>query len=527
MWESHPLRKGILETLGPRKDSRPSVIFGLLLFVPHIAWGIEIPGGVAVEGQMVKWGQYRHLKGLISVEFPRGLDKGNPMDSFSERIRTYPTSGASSVLLRCQRPGTLFFSADGTSVEEAELADLKDQLESLNRFDMLPIVTLFDPDPSCRLRSMEAYTSAIQTFVDTFAEENWFLICVSEICDSTQWETPFPIAMMEVALAGANRLEDRDSEIVVGAGAVDPVSLGKLASSETLDVLFRHGGALEAEEGPAPTPGWKGPVLYLVEGSGVTDRSAYTMAERTGMPRLEDEFPNGFVVHFDDRPAGEELESLDEFLGTLSVQVDQFQKEITKATAPDEGDLHSLKPGEAEEGFVSLFNGKDFSGWVPITKPDDFVVKEGVIQLEGGEGGWLRSWNPYRDYVFRGEYWIVEGGNSGFYNRAPLAGRESRIGFEFQIAGEQPTDPTAEESTGAIYYVRPPDANFMKPDEWNEVEITCVGTRVKIVWNGIVAHDFKYEEIEFMKNRSRAGYIGLQDHHNPVKFRNLRIKELD
>ena len=54
-----------------------------------------------------------------------------------------------------------------------------------------------------------------------------------------------------------------------------------------------------------------------------------------------------------------------------------------------------------------------------------------------------------------------------------------------------------------------------------------MGTRVKIVWNGEVVHDFKYEEIGFAKGRSVHGFIGLQDHYDAVKFRRLRIKRLD
>ena len=127
----------------------------------------------------------------------------------------------------------------------------------------------------------------------------------------------------------------------------------------------------------------------------------------------------------------------------------------------------------------------------------------------------------------RAEFKIRDGGNSGIFVRTPLVGRNSRIGLEFQILGQSRDAPANRDSTGSIYDARSPAGNFMKPGQWNEAEITCVGTKVKIILNGEVAHDFRYEEVDFIKNRATRGYIGLQDHHNAVQFRKVRIKPLE
>ena len=129
--------------------------------------------------------------------------------------------------------------------------------------------------------------------------------------------------------------------------------------------------------------------------------------------------------------------------------------------------------------------------------------------------------------MFRGEYKIRKGGNSGFYIRTPPVGRNSRIGFEYQIRGQANDAKTSRDSTGSLYDVRAPNGNFFKQGEWNSVEITCIGEHVKIVLNGKVIHDIDYDEVDFLKNRATRGYIGLQDHHDFVQFRNLRIKALD
>ncbi len=57
-------------------------------------------------------------------------------------------------------------------------------------------------------------------------------------------------------------------------------------------------------------------------------------------------------------------------------------------------------------------------------------------------------------------------------------------------------------------------------------EVTCNGDDINIVLNGHVIHQLKYDDIDALKPRSRKGFIGLQDHHNTVEFRNIRIKPI-
>jgi hypothetical protein len=81
---------------------------------------------------------------------------------------------------------------------------------------------------------------------------------------------------------------------------------------------------------------------------------------------------------------------------------------------------------------------------------------------------------------------------------------------------------------GSIYSVRPPDENRANPPgEWNEIEVTCIGPTIRIVWNGKEVHNVHYDDYPTLKNRKEMGYIGLTDHRGYVRFRNLRIKPLD
>ena len=98
--------------------------------------------------------------------------------------------------------------------------------------------------------------------------------------------------------------------------------------------------------------------------------------------------------------------------------------------------------------------------------------------------------------------------------------------MEIQVMGDHGVTPTPN-STAAIYDVVPPAKNASKPaGEWNALEITLDGAKVKVVLNGEVVQDLNLDENEELKHRLRKGFIGLQDHGNPVSFRNIRLKRL-
>lgn len=188
-----------------------------------------------------------------------------------------------------------------------------------------------------------------------------------------------------------------------------------------------------------------------------------------------------------------------------------------------------LTEDERKEGFVSLFNGKNLDGWwfYGNDKGGFKVTPEGAIAWVREGGGGLISHKRYKDFVLRYEIRLFkEGDNSGTYIRAPRAGRQSKLGMEFQMMGDAGKAPD-KNTTGAVYDVVPPLVNANKPaGQWNTVEIDFRGPRLKATLNGQVVQDLNFDDLEELKYRNRDGFIGLQDHNCPVEWRNLRIKEL-
>jgi hypothetical protein len=195
---------------------------------------------------------------------------------------------------------------------------------------------------------------------------------------------------------------------------------------------------------------------------------------------------------------------------------------------------------ESEKGFKKIFNGKNLKGWVGNT--ESYQAKDGMIVIEPvkGSGGNLYTEKEYGDFILRFEFQLTPGANNGLGIHAPLEGNAAYLGKELQIL-----DDTAEkyanlkdyQAHGSVYGVMPAKKGHLKPvGEWNQQEVTVVHPTIKIVLNGTVILEGDY--LEAAKNgtidgedhpglqRSR-GHIGFLGHGDVVRFRNLRIKELN
>lgn len=506
-------------------DLRFKSVLGLMLVLilcwSNTSFGAEsYPGAVVLKGNEIRWGQYKEICGIRGLEFPP-LEKPR----LSEVLKEWPFSGASTIVLRCQHPGNRFFSGDGGSIDSNDLDRLRSEIVSVNAFDLLPLVLVFDPSLNCQLDSEEAYIEAARTLIEGLGTGCWYLLCLSDQLDHPDWRIQEPSTdPIRNARKIASSIKARFPNQTIAAGSGSREKNELLFSEETsIDVLMGRTQNLEYGQGEIRSD--RVPVIESILSHQVSTPELKKAIDQVGFHRIQDSFGYGFVLLLDGENST--LEKVTHYLETLHPLVDTSQKEISKALAPSADMNQVLDPKEVQEGFVSLFNGKDLSGWVPVTQPGNFTVKDGHIEIAEYCGGWLRSWEPYQDFIFRGEYWIEEGGNSGFFIRSPLIGRSSRIGFEFQVEGASKESPITKVVSGSIYDVKAPEGVFIRPNEWNEVEIQCVGPEVKITWNGELAHHFNYEEVEEMKPRALAGYIGLQDHYDKVMFRNLRIKKLN
>lgn len=191
--------------------------------------------------------------------------------------------------------------------------------------------------------------------------------------------------------------------------------------------------------------------------------------------------------------------------------------------------LFAHPQSDDESGFTRLFDGKSLGGWTVRDGPETaFYVKDGDIVVHEGSGypAWLRSAKQYENFDFRGEFFVRGWTNSGIYLHAPEHGRNMYCGMKINIFHQVDEKP-APESMGSIFpLVAPLKVNVKNRGEWNSFRILMDWPRLQVWTNGEPVQDVNVESVPELRHRLRTGCLGLESLSYPIRFRNLRVKEL-
>ena len=96
----------------------------------------------------------------------------------------------------------------------------------------------------------------------------------------------------------------------------------------------------------------------------------------------------------------------------------------------EEANLILMKKGH--EGFTSVFNGQDFSGWKGPTS--NYEIENGNLRCKKGAGGTIYTEKKYQDFVARLQFKLPPGGNNGLAIRYPGSGDTAYVGMcELQV----------------------------------------------------------------------------------------------
>ncbi|MBI1314990.1 DUF1080 domain-containing protein [bacterium] len=182
---------------------------------------------------------------------------------------------------------------------------------------------------------------------------------------------------------------------------------------------------------------------------------------------------------------------------------------------------------EKDEKWVSLFDGKSLDGWEKVGNEDSvWEVKDGAINGSGPASMLVCTKGPYKNFRYRAEIKINDGGNSGLYFRTTRKPRFTD-GYEAQIDSTH-RDPIR---TGSLYGFCHVYQQLVKPDTWFKYEIEVRDdvwrgrdmTRVKITVDG----NELYEYLDFAKTYG-AGHFAFQQHDpgSHVSIRNVEVLPL-
>ncbi|MBP3517223.1 MAG: DUF1080 domain-containing protein [Parabacteroides sp.] len=201
-----------------------------------------------------------------------------------------------------------------------------------------------------------------------------------------------------------------------------------------------------------------------------------------------------------------------------------------------------LSAEEEKEGFKVLFDGTNMHEWTGNTV--DYTLEDGCISMIPSKsyGGNLYTKNEYANFVYRFEFQLTPGANNGVGIRTPMEGDAAYVGMEIQVLDcEHPIykDITPLQHHGSVYGIIPAKADhhkaFKPAGEWNYEEIVADGDNIKVTVNGVVITEGNIREAtkngtadhkEHPGLFNKKGHIGFLGHGSPVKFRNIRIKEL-
>lgn len=201
-----------------------------------------------------------------------------------------------------------------------------------------------------------------------------------------------------------------------------------------------------------------------------------------------------------------------------------------------------LSEEETKEGFEILFDGTNMHAWTGNTV--DYILEDGCISCVPTKsfGGNLYTKKEYGNFIYRFDFQLTPGANNGIGIRTPMEGDAAYVGMEIQVLDcEHPiySDITPLQHHGSVYGIIPVNEKHkqaIKPaGEWNSEEIMADGDHIRVTVNGVVILDGNIRDA--VKNGTpdgkehpglfnKKGHIGFLGHGSPVKFRNIRIKEL-
>jgi formylglycine-generating enzyme required for sulfatase activity len=188
-----------------------------------------------------------------------------------------------------------------------------------------------------------------------------------------------------------------------------------------------------------------------------------------------------------------------------------------------------VAPVAGKEGWVSLINGRDLSGWkTHPEQPGNWRVEHGVVVAEGPPISHLYTErSDFTDFHVYMEVKVSEGGDSGLHFRSPygpsheFSGRRYPGGYEVQIRSDDLGSLVAFYDTPHQTSSAPRPA----PDSWIALEVIAIENHVVVKINGHVALDFNDRNHHF-----RKGHLALQCagdvQETKVQVRKLLIKEL-
>lgn len=218
----------------------------------------------------------------------------------------------------------------------------------------------------------------------------------------------------------------------------------------------------------------------------------------------------------------------------------------------------SANIGTGKGKWISLFNGKDFTGWRQVNgtgMPDNWVIEDGAMKVftaegkqpgHGAGGDIIFADKQFKNFELSIDWKASPMGNSGiFYNVREVPGKPIYYAApEIQILdNDNATDnKVASHLAGSLYDMIAADPKSAKPaGSWNNIVVRVKDGNVVHIQNGMevvkytlwtpewdaLVENSKFKHFPgFTEGIPTDGFIGLQDHGYTIWFKDIKIREL-
>jgi hypothetical protein len=219
---------------------------------------------------------------------------------------------------------------------------------------------------------------------------------------------------------------------------------------------------------------------------------------------------------------------------------------------------NTLTSQEKKDGWVLMFNGKDFDGWRQCNgtaMPKNWVIEDNAMKVFTGEGkepgqgagGDILFGNKkYRNFELSIDWKAGKMANSGiFFNVREVPDKPIYYASpEIQVLDnvDATDNKIPSHLAGSLYDMIAADPATVNPaGEWNTIVVKVENGKVSHTQNGVKVLEYtlwtpgwdslvensKFKTCPgFTEGISEEGFIGLQDHGYSVWFRNIKIREL-
>jgi 3-keto-disaccharide hydrolase len=204
-------------------------------------------------------------------------------------------------------------------------------------------------------------------------------------------------------------------------------------------------------------------------------------------------------------------------------------------------------PGGAPSDAIALFDGKDLSKWAQHGPKDELLPPKWPVRdgyFESGGGGSLYTREAFGSIQLHLE-WAAPAPPKGTSQERGNSGVFPMGLYEIQVLDSYQNVTYADGQAAALYGQWPPLANVArKPGEWQTYDIVFEAPRFEgarlvqpafltVLWNGVLAHNRKelqgptvHRRVLPYEPHAAELPLFLQDHGNPVRFRNVWVRRL-